>query len=113
MKSIVLFLAFVAMSTTLFAQNQVLGQSPRSAKIYNSEYVPVAAKEEVTSQEQESTHLVLGQSPRSAKIHNSTYVPTHIVLGQSPRSALVYNSDGYELWKYRNGVFNVSIKSVK
>lgn len=128
-----LFLAFVAMSTTLFAQNQVLGQSPRSAKIYtkqvsnhqvlgqsprsakiyNSEYVPVAAKEEVTSQEQESTHLVLGQSPRSAKIHNSTYVPTHIVLGQSPRSAIVYNSDGYELWKYRNGVFNVSIKSVK
>jgi len=133
MKSIVFLLAFVAMSTTLFAQNQVLGQSPRSAKIYtkqvsthqvlgqsprsakiyNSEYVPVAAKEEVTSQEQESTHLVLGQSPRSAKIHNSTYVPTHIVLGQSPRSALVYNSDGYELWKYRNGVFNVSIKSVK
>jgi hypothetical protein len=95
------------------SNHQVLGQSPRSAKIYNSEYVPVAAKEEVTSQEQESTHLVLGQSPRSAKIHNSTYVPTHIVLGQSPRSALVYNSDGYELWKYRNGVFNVSIKSVK
>ena len=133
MKSIVLFLAFVAMSTTLFAQNQVLGQSPRSAKIYtkkvsshqvlgqsprsakiyNSEYVSVAAKEEVTIQEQESTHLVLGQSPRSAKIHNSTYVPTHIVLGQSPRSAIVYNTEGYELWKYRNGVFNVSLKSVK
>jgi len=133
MKSIVFLLAIIAMSTSLFAQHQVLGQSPRSAKIYtkqvsnhqvlgqsprsakiyNSEYVPVAAKYEVTSQEQESTHLVLGQSPRSAKIHNSAYVPTHIVLGQSPRSAIVYNTEGYELWKYRNGVFNVSIKSVK
>lgn len=133
MKSIVFLLAFVAMSTTLFAQHQVLGQSPRSAKIYtkqvsnhqvlgqsprsakiyNSEYVPVAATAEVETQEQGSTHLVLGQSPRSAKIYNSTYVPTHIVLGQSPRSAIVYNSDGYELWKYRNGVFNVSLKSVK
>jgi len=133
MKSIVFLLAIIAMSTSLFAQHQVLGQSPRSAKIYtkqvsnhqvlgqsprsakiyNAEYVPVAAKEEVTIQEQESTHLVLGQSPRSAKIHNSAYVPTHIVLGQSPRSAIVYNTEGYELWKYRNGVFNVSIKSVK
>ena len=98
MKSIVFLLAFVAMSTTLFAQHQVLGQSPRSAKIYTK---------------QVSNHQVLGQSPRSAKIYNSTYVPTHIVLGQSPRSAIVYNSDGYELWKYRNGVFNVSLKSVK
>ena len=168
MKSIVFLLAFIAMTTSIFAQqqvlgqsprsakiytkqvsnHQVLGQSPRSAKIYNSDYVSVAGKEEVQTQEQksthlvlgqsprsakiynsenllvaekeevqiqeqESTHLVLGQSPRSAKIHNSTYVPTHIVLGQSPRSAIVYNSDGYELWKYRNGVFNISLKSVK
>lgn len=133
MKSIVFLLAFVGMSTTLFAQHtvlgqsprsakiytkqvsnhQVLGQSPRSAKIYNSDYVPVAVAPEEQTQEQGSTHLVLGQSPRSAKIYNYTYVPTHIVLGQSPRSAIVYNSDGYELWKYRNGVFNVSLKSVK
>jgi len=133
MKSIVFLLAFIAMTTSIFAQqqvlgqsprsakiytkqvsnHQVLGQSPRSAKIYNSDYVSVAGKEEVQIQEQKSTHLVLGQSPRSAKIYNSEYVPTHIVLGQSPRSAIVYNVDGYELWKYRNGVFNVSLKSVK
>jgi len=88
MKSIVFLLAFVAMSTSLFAQHQVLGQSPRSAKIYNT---------------QMSNHQVLGQSPRSAKIYNSNYVPVakveetkeettkHIVLGQSPRSAVIYN----------------------
>ena len=133
MKSIVFLLAFIAMTTSIFAQqqvlgqsprsakiytkqvsnHQVLGQSPRSAKIYNSEFVPVVAQLEVIIQDQESTHLVLGQSPRSAKIYNSTYVPTHIVLGQSPRSAIVYNADGYELWKYRNGVFDVALKSVK
>ncbi len=55
MKSIVFLLAFVAMSTSLFAQQQVLGQSPRSARIY------MAQKQ----------HIVLGQSPRSAKIYNT------------------------------------------
>ena len=90
MKSIVFLLAFVGMSTSLFAQHQVLGQSPRSAKIYNVE----------------KEHIVLGQSPRSAKIYNSDYVPVakveevqeekthHVVLGQSPRSAKIYNTRG-------------------
>lgn len=97
MKSIVFLLAFVAMSTSLFAQQQVLGQSPRSAKIYNSNYVHLEKVEEV-----KTTHRVLGQSPRSAKIYNSNYVPiaqveparaeptAHVVLGQSPRSARIY-----------------------
>ena len=120
MKSIVFMLAFVAMSTSLFAQHQVLGQSPRSAKIYNvekehivlgqsprsakiynSDYVPVAKVEEV--KEEKTAHVVLGQSPRSAKIYNSDYVPVakveevkeektaQVVLGQSPRSAKIYN----------------------
>lgn len=63
MKSIVFLLAFVGMSTSLFAQHQVLGQSPRSAKIYNVE----------------KEHIVLGQSPRSAKIYNSRGL--HGVMG--------------------------------
>jgi len=77
-----------------------LGQSPRSAKIYNSTYVPVAKVEE--TKEEPTKHIVLGQSPRSAQILNPNYVPvakveevkeentTHIVLGQSPRSARIY-----------------------
>lgn len=133
MKSILFVLGFVAMSTSVFAQqdvlgqsprsakiynkqssyHQVLGQSPRSAKIYNSAIAQIAKSEEIILTQQESKHLVLGQSPRSAKIHNSSYVATHIVLGQSPRSAIVYNTEGYELWKYRNGVYDISIKSIR
>jgi hypothetical protein len=133
MKSILFLLAFIAMSTRICAQqqvlgqsprsakfytkqvsnHQVLGQSPRSAKIYNSQYAPVASEEELIIQEHDTRHLVLGQSPRSAKIHTSSYVQNHIVLGQSPRSAIVYNMQGYELWKYRTYQTNVAINSVK
>ena len=133
MKSILFVLAFVAMSTSVFAQqdvlgqsprnakihvkqmsnHKVLGQSPRSAKIYNSMTSHIIQSEEIILTQQESKHLVLGQSPRSAKIQNSSYVATHIVLGQSPRSAIVYNTEGYELWKYRYGINDISIKSIR
>ncbi len=133
MKSFVFLLAIIAMSTSVFAQqdilgqsprsakiyakkmsnHKVLGQSPRSAKIYNSAITQVIKAEEIILTQQEVKHLVLGQSPRSAKIHNSTYVATHIVLGQSPRSAIVYNTEGYELWKYRNSIYDVSVKSIR
>lgn len=133
MKSFVFLLAFVAMSTSVFAQqdvlgqsprsakiyvkqmsnHKVLGQSPRSAKIYNTQYATVTMPEDIILTHQETKQLVLGQSPRSAKIHNSSYVSTHIVLGQSPRSAIVYNTEGYELWKYRNSIYDVSVKSIR
>ena len=133
MKSILFVLAFAAMSTSLFAQHtvlgqsprsakilikqvsnhKVLGQSPRSAKIYNSQTTSVTMQDEIILSHQETKQLVLGQSPRSAKILNSSYVSTHIVLGQSPRSAIVYNTEGYELWKYRNSIYDVSVKSIR
>jgi hypothetical protein len=133
MKSFIFLLAFIAMSTSVFAQHTVLGQSPRSAKIYNapnkehvvlgqsprsakiytSSQVHIATTESIIIENQKSNHLVLGQSPRSAKVMNSRYVPTHIVLGQSPRSAMVYNTEGYELWKYRYGINDASLKSIR
>ncbi len=75
MKSIMYVLVVFAFGTSLYAKHQVLGQSPRSAKVFNTNAI---------------THIVLGQSPRNAKVFNTNAI-THIVLGQSPRSAKVYN----------------------
>jgi hypothetical protein len=68
-------LVVFAFGTSLYAKHQVLGQSPRSAKVFNTNAI---------------THIVLGQSPRNAKVYNTNAI-THIVLGQSPRNAKVYN----------------------
>ena len=75
MKSIMYVLVVFAFGTSLYAKHQVLGQSPRSAKVYNTNAF---------------THVVLGQSPRNAKVYNTNAI-THVVLGQSPRNAKVYN----------------------
>ena len=75
MKSILYVLVVFAFGTSLYAKHQVLGQSPRSAKVFNTNAI---------------THIVLGQSPRNAKVYNTNAI-THIVLGQSPRNAKVYN----------------------
>ncbi len=75
MKSIMYVLVVFAFGTSLYAKHQVLGQSPRSAKVFNTNAI---------------THVVLGQSPRNAKVFNTNAI-THIVLGQSPRNAKVYN----------------------
>ena len=55
MKSIMYVLVVFAFGTSLYAKHQVLGQSPRSAKVYNTHAI---------------THVVLGQSPRNAKVYN-------------------------------------------
>ena len=55
MKSIMFVLVVFAFGTSLYAKHQVLGQSPRSAKVYNTHAI---------------THVVLGQSPRNAKVYN-------------------------------------------
>ena len=55
MKSIMYVLVVFAFGTSLYAKHQVLGQSPRSAKVYNTHAI---------------THEVLGQSPRNAKVYN-------------------------------------------
>ena len=75
MKSIMYVLVVFAFGTSLYAKHQVLGQSPRSAKVFNTNAI---------------THIVLGQSPRNAKVYNTNAI-THVVLGQSPRNAKVYN----------------------
>ena len=55
MKSIMYVLVVFAFGTSLYAKHQVLGQSPRSAKVYITHAI---------------THEVLGQSPRNAKVYN-------------------------------------------
>ena len=75
MKSLMYVLVVFAFGTSLYAKHQVLGQSPRSAKVFNTNAI---------------THIVLGQSPRNAKVYNTNAI-THIVLGQSPRNEKVYN----------------------
>lgn len=78
MKSIMYVLVVFAFGTSLYAKHQVLGQSPRSAKVYNTHAI---------------THIVLGQSPRNAKVYNEKALLSENGMVRKPVLAIFNEKD--------------------
>lgn len=78
MKSIMYVLVVFAFGTSLYAKHQVLGQSPRSAKVYNTHAI---------------THVVLGQSPRNAKVYNEKALLSENGIIKKPVLAIFNTKD--------------------
>ena len=78
MKSIMYVLVVFAFGTSLYANHQVLGQSPRSAKVYNTHAI---------------THVVLGQSPRNAKVYNEKALLSENGMVRKPVLAIFNEKD--------------------
>jgi hypothetical protein len=78
MKSIMYVLVVFAFGTSLYAKHQVLGQSPRSAKVYNTHAI---------------THVVLGQSPRNAKVYNEKALLSENGIIKKPVLAIFNEKD--------------------
>ena len=78
MKSIMYVLVVFAFGTSLYAKHQVLGQSPRSAKVYNTLAI---------------THIVLGQSPRNAKVYNEKALLSENGMVRKPVLAIFNEKD--------------------
>ena len=78
MKSIMYVLVVFAFGTSLYAKHQVLGQSPRSAKVYNTNAF---------------THVVLGQSPRNAKVYNEKALLSENGIIKKPVLAIFNEKD--------------------
>ena len=78
MKSIMYVLVVFAFGTSLYAKHQVLGQSPRSAKVFNTNAI---------------THIVLGQSPRNAKVYNEKSLFSENGIVKKPVLAIFNEKD--------------------
>ena len=78
MKSIMYVLVVFAFGTSLYAKHQVLGQSPRNAKVYNTNAI---------------THVVLGQSPRNAKVYNEKSLFSENGIVKKPVLAIFNEKD--------------------
>lgn len=78
MKSIMYVLVVFAFGTSLYAKHQVLGQSPRSAKVFNTNAI---------------THIVLGQSPRNAKVYNEKALLSENGIIKKPVLAIFNEKD--------------------
>ncbi len=78
MKSIMYVLVVFAFGTSLYAKHQVLGQSPRSAKVFNTNAI---------------THIVLGQSPRNAKVYNEKALFSENGIVRKPVLAICNEKD--------------------
>ena len=78
MKSIMYVLVVFAFGTSLYAKHQVLGQSPRSAKVFNTHAI---------------THIVLGQSPRNAKVYNEKALLSENGIIKKPVLAIFNEKD--------------------
>ena len=78
MKSIMYVLVVFAFGTSLYAKHQVLGQSPRSAKVFNTNAI---------------THIVLGQSPRNAKVYNEKALLSENGILKKPVLAIFNEKD--------------------
>jgi hypothetical protein len=71
-------LVVFAFGTSLYAKHQVLGQSPRSAKVFNTNAI---------------THIVLGQSPRNAKVYNEKALLSENGIIKKPVLAIFNEKD--------------------
>ena len=78
MKSLMYVLVVFAFGTSLYAKHQVLGQSPRSAKVFNTNAI---------------THIVLGQSPRNAKVYNEKALLSENGIIKKPVLAIFNEKD--------------------
>ena len=78
MKSLMYVLVVFAFGTSLYAKHQVLGQSPRNAKVYNTNAI---------------THIVLGQSPRNAKVYNEKALLSENGIIKKPVLAIFNEKD--------------------